>query len=160
MRTKELPACVRPLDWAAPLRGANQSFDLTFRPVNRASRADCQGKKSVNSGVRYGNGKSIVKNRMGFDCSFPLLRLILLPFLPLIVLFGSGRAIYGLRVKRSFCTKWSKQGKFVLYGLFGEPKLAGLYVEGHSIARIEAEAVILNWSKRSLWKLRCPALKH
>jgi len=30
----------------APLCGANQSFDLTFYPVNRAARAHCQGKKS------------------------------------------------------------------------------------------------------------------
>jgi hypothetical protein len=49
VRTRELPDCVRPPDWPAPLRGANQSFDLTFCPVNRASHAHCQGKKSVNS---------------------------------------------------------------------------------------------------------------
>jgi len=30
-------------------RRANQPFDLTFCPVNPALRADCQGKKSVNS---------------------------------------------------------------------------------------------------------------
>jgi len=52
VRTLELPDCVRPPDWPAPLRGANQSFDLTFFPVNRASRAHYQGKKSVNSSVR------------------------------------------------------------------------------------------------------------
>ena len=32
----------------ARLRRANQTFDLTFCPVNRALHAHCQGKKSVN----------------------------------------------------------------------------------------------------------------
>jgi len=58
VRTRELPNSVRPPDWPAPLRGANQSFDLTFCPVNRASRAHCQGKKSVNSRVRQANHMS------------------------------------------------------------------------------------------------------
>jgi hypothetical protein len=51
VRTRELPASVRPPDWPAPLRGANQSFDLTFCPVNRVARTHYQGKKSVNSRV-------------------------------------------------------------------------------------------------------------
>jgi hypothetical protein len=37
----------------APLRGANQSFDLTFCPVNLALRAHCKGKKSVNSRIGW-----------------------------------------------------------------------------------------------------------
>ncbi len=85
----------------------------------------------------------------------PLLIVILLPFIPLIVLFGLGHAIYGLYLKRSFRIKWSKRGKFVLLTYSESPNWQS-YIEGHILPKIEAETVILNWSKRSPWKHDAP----
>ena len=86
---------------------------------------------------------------------WPLLVPILLLVLPLMAIVVSGHAVYGLHLRRNFRLKWDKEGRFVLF-VYSESPNWQSYVEEHIFPRIKANAVTLNWSKRSEWNHDTP----
>ena len=82
--------------------------------------------------------------------------LLALPFLAVAAWWGRRKR---RRLQREFHHRWGKRGKRLLLVYSNSPNWQA-YVEKNWLPRLEAVAVVLNWSERNTWAERHPLEGH
>ena len=96
-----------------------------------------------------------IKDKIGNVLLAPVILLLVIVVLPFLIIYGVWRFIRGMWLSFRFRSRYSSEGKHILF-VYSESPNWQEYIEENIVPCIEAKAVFLNWSKRSEWKKRKP----
>lgn len=95
--------------------------------------------------------KEVVKNVL----LAPVILVVIVLVTPLLLAAGVWNYVNGIYLNYAFRKKWKNTNKRILF-VYSESPSWQKYIEENIIPKIENEAVLLNWSKRSEWKNNKP----
>ncbi|PID57494.1 hypothetical protein CSB45_06590 [candidate division KSB3 bacterium] len=99
--------------------------------------------------------KSFIKDIIRPLLLAPVVFLLLIPLLPLFILYGVYQFFNGLWLSYKFRKQYASEGKYILF-VYSESPNWQEYIETNIVPVLEGKTVFLNWSKRAEWRKRKP----